>query len=215
MREKRLRKQEMKEQTRTSAERQTSDETLKRKAPVRVSLLSPGSSSPSSNTPDTTCSTQKLPVRQLIHLKSKTVSPLNSSITPDTTAAAVGTVTSVPVKQGETESHSQIPSSSREVPDKKTRNTSALSPAKQTRAAAQVPSDEAPTADTTLNSNQKTSPENTTDTKGTSALMLSLMLPFPTLIQPTLFSEAENTSHVTQDYLYIKWLCYCCRHLIS
>lgn len=170
MREKRLRKQEMEEQDRTSDERQTSDETLKRKAPVRCGLLSPGSSSPSSNTPDTTCSTQKLPVRKLIHLKPKTVSPLNSSITPDTTDSAVQTGTSVPVKQGDTESHSQITSSSREVRDKKTINISA--PAKQSRTAAQVPSDEGPTADTTLNSNQKTLPENTTDTKGNSALML-------------------------------------------
>lgn len=184
MREKRLRRQEMEDEARTSAEakppeKQTSDITLKRKAPAEVSLITPGSLLPSSNTPDTTSSTQKVPVRKLIPLKSKTASPLNSSITPDTTAAAVTTVTSVSVKQSEPEDHSQSPSSSRKVPDQKTSNASALSPAKQARAAPQGPTDEAPTADATLNNNQKTSPERTTDTKGTSPLMLSYMLHFP------------------------------------
>lgn len=182
MREKRLRKQEIKEQARTSAEAKTSerqifDGTLKRKAPSTVNLRSSGSSSPSPNTPDTTSTIHKLPVRKLTHLKSKTGSPLNSSITSDTTAA------DKTLKQGETESHSHSPSSSREVPDKKMSNASQLSPAEQARAAAQVPTD-----DTTLNSNHMTSPESSTDTKGTSPLML-LLIPIPTLRQPSLFSE--------------------------
>lgn len=173
MREKRLRKQEVEQQETTSAERQTSNETQKRKVPVRVGLRSTGSSSPSSNTPDSTCSAGNTPVRKLI--QPKTVSP-QRSITPDTTAAAVPTVTSVHVKQGDAHSPSQTPSRSREVPDKKTSNVSALSPAKQTRAAAQVPSDEAPSADTTLNSHQKTSPENTSDTKGTANVVIYVRL---------------------------------------
>ncbi|XP_040015266.1 zinc finger CCCH domain-containing protein 11A isoform X2 [Xiphias gladius] len=174
MREKRLRKQEMEEQDKTSAEadpsqKQTADWTLNRKAPAKDSLTSPGSSSPSSTT--LTPDTQKLSVRKLIPLNSKAASSLNSTTTPGTTVAAITAVTSVPVKQsssqseGETESHSQSASSSSEVPDKNTRNSTALSPAKQSRAAPQGPTEEAPTADKTLNNNQKKSPEHTTDTK--------------------------------------------------
>lgn len=174
MREKRLRKQEMEEQPKGSAEvepcqKQTAEGTLKRKVPAKVSLASPGSSSPSSTTlaPDTTLSTQKVPVRKLIPLKSKAASSLNSSTTPGTRGAAV---TSVPVKQNSSppESLSQSPKSSRESPDKNTRNSgSTLSPAKQARAAPQGTAAEAPTADRTLNNNQK---EHTTDTKGTASL---------------------------------------------
>ncbi|KAI3370516.1 hypothetical protein L3Q82_025273, partial [Scortum barcoo] len=167
MREKRLRKQEMAAETEPS-EKQTAEVTLKRKVPANVSLASPGSSSPSSITvaPDTTLSTQKLPVRKLIPLKSKATSPLNSTATPGTGGAAI---TSVPVKQNsspleaETKSHSQTPSSSREVPDRSTKNTTTLSPTRQGKAA--PPAAEASTADKTLNNNQKKSPEHTTDTK--------------------------------------------------
>ncbi|XP_041816058.1 zinc finger CCCH domain-containing protein 11A isoform X2 [Chelmon rostratus] len=172
MREKRLRKQEMEEQAKGSSEaepgqKQTTEGTLKRKVPVKVSLTPPGSSSPSSTTPvpDTTLSTQKVPVRKLIPLRSKAA--LNSNTTPGTRGAAG---TSVPVKQSsspleaETESCSQSPSSLREVPDKNT-NSTTLSPAKQTRVSPQGPVAEAFTAEKTLNNNQKKSPEHTTDTK--------------------------------------------------
>ncbi|XP_044068730.1 zinc finger CCCH domain-containing protein 11A isoform X2 [Siniperca chuatsi] len=173
MREKRLRKQEMEAQAKGSAEaessqKQTAEGTLKRKASAKISVTLPGSSSPSSTTlaPDTTLSTQKLPVRKMIPLRSKAASPLNSTATPGTRGAAVA---SVPVKQSsspleaETESRSQSPSSSREVPDKDTKKSTTLSSAKQARATHQTA--EAPTADKTQNNNQKKSPEHTTDTK--------------------------------------------------
>lgn len=199
MREKRLRKQEMEEQDKTSAEadpsqKQTADWTLNRKAPAKDSLTSPGSSSPSSTT--LTPDTQKLSVRKLIPLNSKAASSLNSTTTPGTTVAAITAVTSVPVKQsssqseGETESHSQSASSSSEVPDKNTRNSTALSPAKQSRAAPQGPTEEAPTADKTLNNNQKKSPEHTTDTKGTSPLMLVIHSSF---CNPHFYLSAKAT----------------------
>ncbi|XP_031731473.1 zinc finger CCCH domain-containing protein 11A isoform X2 [Anarrhichthys ocellatus] len=153
--EKRLRKQEMEEQARDSAEAESSQKhtdegTLKRKVPARVSLMSSGSSSPSSTTValDSTLSTQKLPVGKPIPLRSKAASPLNSN--PGARGAAVKAAPSAPVKQSssplETESDSQSPSRSREVPDKNTINSTAPSPAMQIN-------------------NQKTSPEHTADTK--------------------------------------------------
>ncbi|KAM7423396.1 hypothetical protein PAMA_011112 [Pampus argenteus] len=169
MREKRLRKQEMEEKASSNSKDKAEAEDassqklstgciLKRKFPIKVTLTPPGSSSPSTTTcvvPDTTPSVQKVPVRKLIHLKSKAASCLNGTAAPGTAAG-----TSVPVKQStspqqtESESRSQSPSSSREVPDKNT------SPAKLARAAPQ-----GPTADKTLNNNQKKSPEHSTDTK--------------------------------------------------
>lgn len=181
MREKRIRKQEMEEQAplssqdKAEAEAESSQKpstggTLKRKIPTKVTFTLPGSSSPSSTTVvhDTTPSTQKVSVRKLIPLKYKTASPLNITIAPCTT-----TVTSVPVKQstspqqGGSESHSQSANSSREVPDKNTRSSTAPSPAKPARAAPQ-----GLTADKTLNSNQKKSPEHSVDTKGASPITL-------------------------------------------
>ncbi|XP_051270945.1 zinc finger CCCH domain-containing protein 11A isoform X3 [Dicentrarchus labrax] len=163
MQEKRLRKQEMEEQAKGSAEaepsqKQSTEGTLKRKLPANVSVTSPGSSSPPSTAvaPDSTPFTQKLPVRRLIPLKPKATSPLNSNTTPGTRGAAV---TSVSVKQSSPPLEAE--SRSREVPDKNTRNSTTLSPAKQARAASQCPAAEAPT----LNNNQKKSPEHTTDTK--------------------------------------------------
>ncbi|KAM7402788.1 hypothetical protein PAMP_017999 [Pampus punctatissimus] len=169
MREKRLRKQEMEEKASSNSKDKAEAEgapsqklstgcILKRKFPTKVTLTPPGSSSPSTTTsvvPDTTPSTPKVPVRKLIHLKSKAASRLNGTAAPGTAAG-----TSVPVKQStspqqtERESCSQSPSSSREVPDKNT------SPAKPARAAPQ-----GPTADKTLNNNHKKSPEHSTDTK--------------------------------------------------
>ncbi|XP_068450240.1 zinc finger CCCH domain-containing protein 11A [Clinocottus analis] len=168
MREKRLRKQEMEEQVKDSAEaepaqKHTEEGTLKRKVPVKVSLTSPGSSSPSSTTvaPDSTLSTQKL--GKPILLKSKAASPLRAR------GAAIKAASSVPVKQSspptEAESDSQSPSRSREVPDKITRTSSALSPAKQDIAAPQGHAAEALTSDKTPNNNQKKSPEHIADTK--------------------------------------------------
>lgn len=174
MREKRLRKQEMEEQTKGSAEadpcqKQTTEGALKRNITAKTRLTPPGSSPPSATlAPDTTLSTQKVPVRKLIPLKSKDPSPLNSNTTPGTRGAAV---TSVPVKQSsgsletETESLSQSPSSSREVPDKTPRSSMTLLPSKQARATLSGSTAEAPTADKTLNSNQKKSSEHATETK--------------------------------------------------
>ncbi|XP_038552382.1 zinc finger CCCH domain-containing protein 11A isoform X2 [Micropterus salmoides] len=165
MREKRLRKQEMEEQAEAEpSQKPTAEGTVKRKAPAKISLASPGSSSPSSitTTPETTLSTQKLPVRKMIPLRSKAAAPLNSTATAGTRGAAVP---SVPVKQNssplEAEPCSQSPSSSREVPDKDTRNATTLSPAKQARAAPQATA----LAAKTLNNNQKKSPEHTKDAK--------------------------------------------------
>lgn len=176
MREKRSRKQEMEEQAKGSAEaephqKQAAEGTPKRKVPAKDSLTLPGSSSPSSTTPalDNTLPDQKVPVRKLIPLKSKSPSPLNSSSTPCTRGAAV---TSVPVKlsssplDNETESCSQSPNSSPEVPHKNTRSSTTSSPAKHTRPAPQGPAADPPTAEKTLNSKHKNSPEHTTDTKG-------------------------------------------------
>uniref|UniRef100_A0A3Q3JPN1 Zinc finger CCCH domain-containing protein 11A n=2 Tax=Monopterus albus TaxID=43700 RepID=A0A3Q3JPN1_MONAL len=140
MREKRLRKQEMEEQTKTSSEakpseKQTADGTLKRKTPAKVSLTPPSSTA---LTPDTTSSTQEFPVRKLIPLRSKAASLLNTTTTSGTTATTVTTVTLAPLKQssspwhGETESQPQSSSGFREVPEKK-------SPIKQARAAPQGP----------------------------------------------------------------------------
>lgn len=163
MREKRLRKQEIKEQTKEASQTETTEGTQKRKVPAKVSLQSPGSSSPSSTilAPDSTSITQKLPVRKLVPLRSRVASSPNSSTTAGTRGVAVPSVPSPP----EAESRSQSPSNSREVPDKNTRNTITLSPAKQVRAAAQDPAAEAPAVAKTLNSNQKKSTEHPTDTK--------------------------------------------------
>ncbi|XP_040889119.1 zinc finger CCCH domain-containing protein 11A isoform X2 [Toxotes jaculatrix] len=172
MREKRLRKQELEEQGKTSAEaelsqKQTADGSLTRKAFAEDNLSSPGSSSPSSTTltPDTTPSTQKLSVRKLIPLKSKGASSVSSTPAPGTTVAAVTAVKqSFSPQGGETEFRSQSTSSSSEAPDKNTRNSTALSPAKQSRTATQGPNAEVPISDKTLNNNHKKS-EHTTDTK--------------------------------------------------
>ncbi|XP_063768111.1 zinc finger CCCH domain-containing protein 11A isoform X2 [Eleginops maclovinus] len=164
MREKRLRKQEMEEQAKGStqaepSQKQTTEGTLKRKVPAKVTVTYQGSSSP-----DSTPSTQKHPVGKLIPLKSKAASPLNST-TPGTRSAAVTTTTSSPVKkssspqQAETKCDSQSPGSSREVPDKNTRSPTSLSLARQARAAPQ-----GATSDTALNNYQK-SPEHTAETK--------------------------------------------------
>ncbi|KAM7006216.1 zinc finger CCCH domain-containing protein 11A [Tautogolabrus adspersus] len=160
MQEKRLRKQQLEEQAKNSAEaepsqKQTPEETLKRKIPARVGFKSPGSSSPSSTSqvPDTTTSTQKLPVRKLVPLKSKAASP------PNSTRGAVFTMQSSP--SPETDSRSQSPSSSREVPDENTRTPITLSPAKQARG---VPRGAA-AEEKTLNSTKKTTPEHTADTR--------------------------------------------------
>ncbi|XP_042354597.1 zinc finger CCCH domain-containing protein 11A isoform X2 [Plectropomus leopardus] len=177
MRQKRLRRQEMEEQAQGSAEAEPSQKeadkgTLKRKVPARVRLTCQGSSSPSSTTltPDSTPSTQKLPVGKLIPLKPKAASPLNST-TAGSRAAAVPAAPSVPVKlsssplEADSESDSQSPSSSREVPDKNKRSSTTLSPAKQATAAPRGPAADAPAADKTLNNNHKNSPEHTADTK--------------------------------------------------
>ncbi|XP_034549207.1 zinc finger CCCH domain-containing protein 11A isoform X2 [Notolabrus celidotus] len=166
MREKRLRKQELEEQAKSAAEaepsqKQIPEETLKRKLPVRVSLKPPGSSSPSSTTqaPDSTIFTQRLPVRKMSPLNSKAVSPSNNI-----TGARGAAFTSVPVTQ-EPESSSESPSSSKEGVDKNTKTRVTLSPAKTGRAASRGPAAEVPTADKTLNSNKKTSPEKPADTR--------------------------------------------------
>ncbi|KAM8756368.1 zinc finger CCCH domain-containing protein 11A isoform 1-T2 [Acanthopagrus schlegelii] len=174
MREKRFRKKEMEDQAKGSGEaepcqKQTAEGTLKRKVPAKDSLTTPGSSSLSSTTPapDNTLPDQKVPVRKLIPLKSKS-SPLNSSSTPHTRGAGV---TSVPVKlsssalKDETGSCSQSPNSSRENPHQNKRSSTTSSPAKQTRPAPQGPAADTPTAEKTLNGKQKNSPEHTTDTK--------------------------------------------------
>lgn len=145
MREKRHRKQEMEEHAKSLAEagscqKQTADGTLKRHIAPKVSLTLPATSS-----------TQKVPVRKLIPLKSEAASPPNNS----TAAKGCSAVTSVQVKPGSSpQPHSQASSSSKESPVKSTRTSgSTLSPAKRARAATQGPS-------TTLK-------ELTTDTKGT------------------------------------------------
>ncbi|XP_069543934.1 zinc finger CCCH domain-containing protein 11A isoform X1 [Brachyistius frenatus] len=140
MREKRLRKQEMEEKDRSSSEADPAADSLKRKLPAKVSFTSPGSSSPSSPSstgpaPDSTLSTQRVPVRKLIPRRSKAAA--DPAVKP-------------------TESQS----SSREVPDRNTRISAALSAAKQARAAPQSPAAEAPPTGC-----QKKSPEHAADTK--------------------------------------------------
>uniref|UniRef100_UPI0037E8B1F2 zinc finger CCCH domain-containing protein 11A isoform X2 n=1 Tax=Semicossyphus pulcher TaxID=241346 RepID=UPI0037E8B1F2 len=195
MREKRLRKQEMEEQAKgpTQAEpsqKQTDEETLKRKVPARVALKSPGSSSPSSTTqaPDTTISTRRLPVRKMLPLKSTAASP------PNTTRGAA--VTSVPATQSSpppaVDSSSQSPSSSNEVPNKNTRSNATLSPAKQARASPRGPAAEAPTADKT----QKTSPEHTADTRVRPKLNVKPSVVKPVQVKPGQKRKAAERSAV-------------------
>ncbi|XP_074544888.1 zinc finger CCCH domain-containing protein 11A [Halichoeres trimaculatus] len=163
MREKRLRKQEMEEQAKSSAEaepsqKQLPEEPLKRKVPVRVSLKSPGSTSPSSTTqaPDTTVSNQRLPVRKMLPLKSRAASSSNN--TTGTRGAAITT-------PQEPESNSESPTSSKEVQDKNTKTAVTLSPAKQARAAPRsAAAAGAPSAEKTLSSN-KTNPEKPAGTR--------------------------------------------------
>lgn len=165
MREKRLRKQEMEECAKSSAEaEQAAERTLKGK--VSLSSTPPRASSPSSTTLAPGTSTQHVPVRKLIPLKSKAAPPLNSSTSPCTRGAAV---TSGLVKQNSSspDSHSKSPSSLRESPEKNMKSGRTPLPTPQDRAAPQGPSVQAPSDDKTLNNNQK---EYTTDTKGTAPL---------------------------------------------
>ncbi|XP_060925899.1 zinc finger CCCH domain-containing protein 11A isoform X2 [Limanda limanda] len=124
MRKKRLRRQEVEEQDKTSAE-----------------------------------------ASDLIPLKSKAASPLNSTAS---SGARVAAVTSVPVQQSSSpracESKSKIPRNSREVSVKNSKNSTAPPPAKQSRAAPHE-SAEFPAADKTLSNNNKKSPEHTRDAK--------------------------------------------------
>ncbi|XP_062268287.1 zinc finger CCCH domain-containing protein 11A isoform X2 [Platichthys flesus] len=124
MREKRLRRQEVEEQDKTSAE-----------------------------------------ASDLIPLKSKAASPLNSITSP---GARVAAVTSVPVKQSSSpracESKSKIPRNSREVSVKNSRNSTAPPPAKQSRAPPYETA-EFPAAVKTMSNNKKNSPEQTRDAK--------------------------------------------------
>ncbi|XP_063331033.1 zinc finger CCCH domain-containing protein 11A isoform X2 [Pelmatolapia mariae] len=149
MREKRLRKQEMLEQGKVGepetepSQNQNASSTLKRKAPS-----SPRSSSPSSKTPRAG-STERVPVRKLITLRSTAASPGNGVAAPETTAAVVTVQSSSPQQAG-------TKSSSRVAPDKKT--STALSPLKQPRVTG------ASTAEETMDTNQE-SPEHTADTK--------------------------------------------------
>lgn len=170
MREKHLRKQEMEERAKSSAEaepcqKQAAERTLKRKVPL--SLTPPRASSPSSTTlaPGTILSTQHVPVRKLIPLKSKAASPLNSSTAPCTRGAAV---TAGLVKQKSSpDSHSKSPSGLRESPEKNMNSGRTPLPTQQARAGPQGPTAQAPSDDKTLSNNQK---EYTTDTKGTAPL---------------------------------------------
>lgn len=160
MQEKRLRKQEMEERAKALTEagpdqKQSAEENLKRKVPKRVNLASPGSSSPSPTTevPNSAVSTQRVPVRKLIPLKSKAASPLNSSTQIGTRGAAAA---SLPENQ----------SAFQQKPHKNT------SQAKQARAVPQRATEDVPVPDITLKSNQK---KLTTDTKGTAAITQPLL----------------------------------------
>ncbi|XP_023136867.2 zinc finger CCCH domain-containing protein 11A [Amphiprion ocellaris] len=151
MREKHLRKQEIEEQAKSSAEaeaspNQTSSDPQKRTLPAKNSLTLSGPSSPSLSP-----ATQRVPVRKLIPPRSRAASHLNNTAAPDKTVSAVPAVSSAP--------------SSKEVPDNNTRVFSMPSPAKQARAAPQGVAAETPTADEALNSDQKKSPEHPVDTK--------------------------------------------------
>lgn len=161
MREKRIRKQEMEEQAKAEAteaeypQNQNASGTLKRKVPA-----SPCSSSPSS-TPAAD-NTQNVPVRKLVPVRSTAASPVNSVAAPETVAAIIA-VPSVSVKprsstqQAGTKSHCNS-------------SSTALSPVTQALVVATFAADE------TLDNDQKKSPENTSDAKGTTLLMLSICL---------------------------------------
>nr|XP_040059087.1 zinc finger CCCH domain-containing protein 11A isoform X3 [Gasterosteus aculeatus aculeatus] len=167
MLEKRLRKQEMQDRATDRgeaepAEKPSDEGTARRKAPAKVRLTSPGSSSPSS-TADGSFSTQKVPVGKPVSLRPKAASSL-SSTTRGARAAAVKAAPSVPAKQVSpppAESDSRSPGRSREVPDKNTRSSTAPSPATPPRG----PAAEGRTPDKTLNRNQKTSPEHGAEAK--------------------------------------------------
>ncbi|XP_051804214.1 zinc finger CCCH domain-containing protein 11A-like isoform X1 [Acanthochromis polyacanthus] len=151
MREKHLRKQEIEEQAKSSAEaeaspKQTSSDPQRRKLPAKISVTSSGPSSPSLSP-----ATQRVPVRKLIPLRSRAASHLNNTAAPDESGSAVPAVSSAP--------------SSNEVPHTNTRVFSVPSAAKQARAAPQGPAAETSTADEDINNDQKKSPEHPVDTK--------------------------------------------------
>ncbi|KAF7653548.1 hypothetical protein LDENG_00081630 [Lucifuga dentata] len=174
MREKRLRKQEMQEQTSSSsqpAEPEPAGTATKRKAPARASLTPPPASSLSSTSSSlsstssslsSTSSSQKSPVRKLIGLKSKAASPVNIAAATSTAVSSVSVKQDSP-RQAETESNSESLSSSKEAPPKNTRSSAAPSPARRARAAPQTVS--AQNAIKMQNNPQRNSPEQSTDTK--------------------------------------------------
>ena len=162
MQEKRLRKQEIEEQATSSAEafqKQTISGPLKRKITPKIKLTPLDSYSPSSTTHP------KVHVHKLISPTSKET--LNS--TPDTAATALTTAASVPVKQGSSLQQAESQISSREVPHKSTRSSTAQPtgrPARGTSGSAESPTDHS------LGNNQTSSPEHTVESKGTGLLML-------------------------------------------
>ncbi|XP_047439006.1 zinc finger CCCH domain-containing protein 11A isoform X2 [Mugil cephalus] len=163
MQEKRLRKQEMDEQTKTSAEAEPSQNrtsaaaagSLKRNAAAsKISLASPGSPSSTTPAPDST----QNPVRKRVPLKGKAASSLKSTTAPDATAAAASSTVGP-------DSEAESRSSSGEVTDRNTRISSTLSPVKQNKTAAPGPDSDAPPAAKTQNNNQRKPTERTADTK--------------------------------------------------
>ncbi|XP_072239067.1 zinc finger CCCH domain-containing protein 11A [Leuresthes tenuis] len=152
MQEKRLRKEEIEEQATSSAEasqKQTISGPLKRKITPKIKLTPLDSYSSSSTT------RPKVHVHKLISPTSKET--LNS--TPDTAATALTTAASVPVKQSSSLQQAESQISSREVPHKSTRSSTAQPTARPARETSG-----SPTAHS-LGNNQTSSPEHTVESK--------------------------------------------------
>lgn len=193
MQEKRLRKQEMEERAKALTEagpdqKQAAEENLKRKVPKRVNLALPGSSSPSPTTevPISAISTQRVPIRKLIPLKSKAASPLNSSTQIVTRGAAAA---SLPVNQN----------SFQQKPHKNT------SQARQVRAVPQLATEDVPVPDITLKSNQK---KLTTDTKGTVAITQLLLPSYFICSHSFWLRKVQKTLHKFIIHTYFNGLSY-------
>ncbi|XP_041836016.1 zinc finger CCCH domain-containing protein 11A isoform X2 [Melanotaenia boesemani] len=146
MQEKRLRKQEMEEQAKSSAEAETSEKQtshLKRKLPPKI-RLAPINSFPAASS--------KVPDHKLVAFTSKSAPLANNTL--DTAAVAMATVASVPMEQ-------QTEVGSREVPVRNTRISAAQSSVKPTRQAPGSHDGDEPAAE----NNQMKPPEPAADSK--------------------------------------------------
>ncbi|KAM4741214.1 zinc finger CCCH domain-containing protein 11A isoform 1-T4 [Anableps anableps] len=153
MQEKRLRKQEMEGQAKSSAEEDSSQNqiasnALKRKTPAKICPASSESSLPSTTTPS------RVSVRKLVSLKPQAPSPPTRTSFSGPTTAAMATVVSGPLKQS---SSQQSHSTSTDSLDKTTTSPVSQASAQLSREPRQAA--EVPVTDKPVNSIQTKTPE--------------------------------------------------------